>query len=75
MTKGHRERIQIRKSEMRGKQNNRICRNSKYHHTVLLKFIFKKSRKSGQNDQFSIQGAVTKVKSGSEKISKLYHES
>lgn len=75
MTKGHRECIQIIKSEMRGKQNNRICRNSKHHHTVLLKFTFKKSGKSGLNDQFPIQGAVTKVKSGSEKISKLYHES
>jgi len=74
MTKGHRESIKITKSERRGKQNNRIWE-SKHHHTVLLKFMFKKSRKSGQNDQFSIQGAVTKVKSGSEKISKLYHES
>lgn len=60
---------------MRVKQNNRICRNSKHPHTVLLKFIFKKSIKSGSNDQFSIQGAVTKVKSGSDKITKLDNES
>ena len=66
--------MQIIKSEKRGKQNNRICRNSKHHHTVLLKFIFKKSRKSGSNDQFSMQAADTKVMSGSDKISKLYLE-